>query len=154
MKIGSFVMDLVSVFDDTGTRQAIASFAKISTAGFAINKGLESITQKFADMSVSTKILGDDFQNLQKWMNAGASSAFTNFDKTKTAIQNLQNQLIQARQTGQIPIGFQLAGVNVNQSASQVLESLQKTISGASPLQGARIAEFAGVKDQHTIMQQ
>lgn len=154
MKIGSFVMDLVSVFDDTGTRQAIASFAKISTAGFAINKGLESITQKFADMSVSTKILGDDFQNLQKWMNAGASSAFTNFDKTKNAIQNLQNQLIQARQTGQIPVGFQLAGVNVNQSASQVLESLQKTISGASPLQGARIAEFAGVKDLLPLLQQ
>ena len=152
MVLDEFLIDIESQFNNSGFKKVVAGIAAISASVLALNAGFESITKKFADLSLKAQATGDNMQDIQRWLNAGASSAFTNFENVKTALSSLQEQILLARKTGQIPISFQMAGINVNASPVQALEQLRSKISKMSASQGLFVAEQAGLKELYPLL--
>ena len=152
MVLDEFLIDIESQFNNSGFKKVVAGIAAISASVIALNAGFESITKKFADLSLKAQATGDNMKDIQHWLNAGASSAFTNFENVKTALSSLQEQILLARKTGQIPISFQMAGINVNASPVQALEQLRSKISKMSASQGLFVAEQAGLKELYPLL--
>jgi hypothetical protein len=158
--LDEFTISIKTLFDNQGAQKASQSISSLSkqlltmaTVGaVAINRIFEGFGNKYANLSMKASLIKSSVGDLNKYITAGDMSIYTTGEAVKSDIEGLLDTIRKVKTTGQIPIGFQMAGIDISQKPEQILEQFRDVFSKSSAEMSFNIAESSGLANIYQVL--
>jgi hypothetical protein len=154
--LDEFVLYLNTQYDDKGVKEMQKGLKKIAIGVTGSLVGLDrlftSLGDKFANLSYQTSLVGGDLANLHKYVTLGSQSIYTSADAVRGDLEGLLETVRKAKLTGKIPIGFEMAGIDITKNPDAIIQQFQGALKSMPKDMAQNIAEASGISNLYQVL--
>lgn len=154
--LDEFVLYLNTQYDDKGVKEMQKGLKTIAIGVTGSLVGLDrlftSLGDKFANLSYQTSLVGGDLANLHKYVTLGSQSIYTSADAVRGDLEGLLETVRKAKLTGKIPIGFEMAGIDITKNPDAIIQQFQGALKSMPKDMAQNIAEASGISNLYQVL--